>query len=682
VRAFDLCDLREILIRAINFPLFLRRLRVAATAEQGRLMYTKMMRVACSVGFLLIAVSAFSQKTSEGIDKVLFSVDNQPVYASEFLYLYNKNNKGKPDQKSEPKIREYLDLVIAFKLKVAEAHQRGIDTTQAFIHEFTTYRDELKKPYVASQDDLGRLVKEAYERMKEEVKASHILVRLSPDATPNDTLAAWRRIVSIRNRAVGGEEFSTLAKEFSDDPSAKQNGGNLGYFTAMGMVYQFEDGAYKTKVGEISQPVRTRFGYHIIKVVDRRPASKVEVSHIFLSGNDDRTKNKAFEVYDQLKGGRSWDEVCKEYSEDTNTKDRGGKLPAIGVGDFPAVPEFEETALSMQNPGDISDPFKSQVGWHIIRFEKRLPLPPFADAEPALKRRVGRDERLQVSHAAQLTRRKAELNLAENATVRSALESKADTSLQKGRWKVTANNAEALFTVNNNSVTVGDFLKYVKAHQRASALAPAAYFKQLYDQFTEVHLSDAEDAKLQSTNAEYRNLVREYREGIMFFTIMEKEVWNKGSADTLGQRAYYESHKNKYAAGDRVFARMYSSPDKEFMKQVLEKTKMGDTLSTAEAKKFKSVTTFRAYGKGENKIVDMIPWAIGIHEAEADGMYYLVEIERLLPPGTRSFQEAKAGVISDYQEEIEKKWLEGLRAKHKVTVNKKSVKAVVQQLKK
>lgn len=622
------------------------------------------MRVACAVGFLLMAVSGFSQKNPESTDKILFSVDNQPVYTSEFLYLYNKNNKGKPDEKSEAKIREYLDLVIAFKLKVAEAHQRGIDTTQAFTHEFTTYRDELKKPYVASQDDLGRLVKEAYERMKDEIKASHILVRLSPDATPKDTLAAWEKIMSIRDRAVKGEDFAALAKELSDDPSAKQNGGNLGYFTAMGMVYQFEDGAYKTKVGEISQPVRTRFGYHIIKVYDRRPASKVEVSHIFLAGTDDKTKNKAFEVYDQLKGGRSWDEVCQQYSDDTNTKDRGGKLPAIGVGDFPAVPEFEEMALSMQTPGEISDPFKSQVGWHIIRFEKRLPLPSFADAEPVLKRKIGRDERLQISHAAQLARRKAQFNFKE----------KGDTAL--------SNPAETLFTVNNTTVTVGDFLKYIKTHSRPSALSPAAYRKQLYDQFTEVYLSDAEDAKLQQTNSEYRNLVREYKEGIMFFTIMEKEVWNKGSVDTVGQRLYYEKHKDKYKAGDRVWLRMYSSPDKEFINEVLEKTKRGDTLSAAEAKKFKSVTVFRAYGKGENKIVDMVPWSVGIHEAEAEGMYYLVEIERLLPPGTRTLQEAKAAVISDYQEEIEKKWLEGLRAKHKVTVNKKAVKAVVQQLEK
>ncbi|HEX8059359.1 MAG TPA: peptidylprolyl isomerase, partial [Cyclobacteriaceae bacterium] len=544
-----------------------------------------MMRVACAAGFLLMAVSGFSQKKSapaQTTDKILFTVDNQPVYTSEFLYLYNKNNKGKADEKSEAKIREYLDLVVAFKLKVAEARLRGIDTTRSFVHEFTTYRDELKKPYVASQDDLGRLVKEAYERMKEEIKASHILITVSPDALPKDTLAAWQKIVAIRDRAVKGEDFGALAKQFSDDPSAKQNQGNLGYFTVMGMVYQFEDGAYKTKVGEISQPVRTRFGYHVIKVTDRRPASKVEVSHIFFGGTDDRTKNKAFEVYDQLRGGRNWDEVVREYSDDANTKDRGGKLPAIGVGDFPAVPEFEEMALSMQNPGDLSDPFRSQVGWHIIRFEKRLPVPTFADAEPVLKRRIGRDERLQVKQAAQLAKRKAEFNVIEN---------KPDTS----------DHAATLFTINGKTVSVGDFLKYVKANTRPSALSPSAYQKQLYDQFTEVQLGDAEDAKLQVTNSDYRNLVREYKEGIMFFTIMEKEVWNKGSVDTVGQRVYYEAHKNKYEAGDRVSARLYSSTDKDFMKNVLERTKKRDTLTAADVKKFKSVTAFRSYSKGENK---------------------------------------------------------------------------------
>ncbi len=649
-----------------------------------RLMITTMKRILCAIGFLLIAVAGFSQKKSETADKVLFSVDKKDIYASEFLYLFRKNNQGKPEELKEDKIREYLDLVIAFKLKVAEAHHRGIDTTRSFIKEFTTYRDELKKPFVASSDELARLVKEAYDRLQEEVKASHILINASPDALPADTLAAWQKIQSIRDRVMKGEDFGKLASELSNDPSAKENGGSLGYFTAMAMVYQFEDAAFKTKVGEVSQPIRTRFGYHIIKVFDRRPASgEVEVSHILLGGTDDQTKNKAFEIYDQLKGGRKWEDLCKEYSVDTSTKERGGKLPPFGVGALPGVPEFEAMAFSLQKPGDISDPFKSRLGWHLVRLERKMPVPAFAEAEPMLKRRIARDERLQISQTAQLNRRKANFGFSENNAVRAKLESAADTSLVQGRWNtstMTGVAAEPLFTISGKPVPAADFLIYVKGVQRPSALSPVMYFRQLYDQFTDIRIGEAEDAKLQIENPEYRNLVREYREGIMFFSIMEQEVWNRGSADTVGQRAYYESHKDKYQGGDRVYARIYSSSDKQFMQQVKETAGKGDTLTQADMKRFKSVTSFRAFGKGDNKVVDMVTWAAGIHEAQADGMYYLVEIERLIPPGTKSFQEARASVISDYQEEIEKKWVADLRKKYPVKVNKKTVKAVIQQL--
>jgi len=646
------------------------------------------MRVLCTAGLLLLATSAISQTYSaptDKTDKVLFTVDKTDVHTSEFLYLYRKNNQGKTDANKEASIREYLDLVVNFKLKVAEAHDRGLDTTQAFVKEFTTYRDELKKPFVASADDLGKLVKEAYERMKEEVKAAHILVNVGPEAPPVDTLAAWQKIISLRERALKGEDFGNLAKEYSDDPSAKANSGMLGYFTAMKMVYQFEDAAYKTKVGDISQPIRTRFGYHLIKVYDRRPASgEVEVSHILFGGTDDKTKNKAFEVYDQLKAGRSWDELCKEYSVDTNTKDRGGKLPPIGVGDLPAVPEFEEMAFSMSKPGEISDPFKSRVGWHIIRFEKKDPIPSFTEAEPGLKRKIGRDERLHISQAAQLNMRKAAFGFVENAETKRWFESAVDTSLTKGRWIITMRRyklaPQELFTLNGTPAMNWEFLTFLRTHQRPSALSPMAYFKQLYDQFVEIRLGDAEDAKLQKENPEYRNLVREYREGILFFSIMEKEVWNKGSADTVGQRANYEAHKDKYQGGDRAYARIFSTADKVFLKEVREKASKGDSLSANDLKRFKSVTGFRAFGKGENKIVDMVPWTIGLHETEADGMYYLVDIERLIPPGQKSFQEARATVISEYQEEIEKKWLGALRKKHKVKVNKKEVKAMIAQL--
>lgn len=635
-------------------------------------------------GLLLLSLNGLAQK-KEGTDKVLFTIDGQPTTKSEFLYLFGKNNQVKPTESTEASVKEYFDLVLNFKLKVAEAHDRGIDTTRAFQREFTNYRDELKKPFVASTNELDRLVKESYDRMKEEVKAAHILIMLSPDPSPADTLVAYNKISAIRQRVLNGEDFSKVAAETSEEPNAKVSQGMLGYFSANMMVYQFEDAAYRTQPGNVSPIVRTRFGYHILKVFDRRPASgEVEVSHILVGGTDTKSRNKAFEVFEQLKGGRSWDDVCREYSEDTNTKDRGGRLPVFGLGALAGVPEFERVAFSMTTPGDVSDPFVSNIGWHIIRLERKIPVPSFEEAAPNLKRQLSRDERLQVSQGAQFRRRKLQAGFKEMTEVKGQLEAAADTSLQRGHWNMTpltSLQAQPIFSIGSGKpALVKDFVAFVKEMQRPSALSPHAYFNQLYDQFVERYLNDAEDLVLQAQNSEYRNLVREYKEGIMFFSIMEQEVWNKGSADTTGQRAYYEQHLDKYQAGERVKARFYATADKAFLDAIKGKVAKGDTLTAAEVKRFKTVTPFRSFAKGDSKVLDSVPWVAGVHETDADGMYYLVEVESLLPPGQKSFQEARASVISDYQEEMEKAWVANLRKKHNVKLNKKAIKQVVQEL--
>lgn len=634
---------------------------------------------------LLLAGNGVAAQQKRAPDApVLFTVSGSPVSKSEFTYLYRKNHQNKPGEFTEEKIREYLDLFVVFKLKVAEARARGIDTSQTFLKEFNSYRDELKKPYVASQDELAKLVKEAYQRMTEEVKASHILVSLDENATPADTLAAYNKIMEARKRIVAGEDFTIVARQVSQDPTVQQNNGSLGYFTGLQMVYPFEDAAFKLQPGELSQPVRTRFGYHLIRLYDRRPASgEVEVSHILLAGKTDKVRDKAFAVYDQLKGGRNWEDVCREFSEDAGTRDKGGRLPVFSVGALPNVPEFENTAFMLQQPGEVSDPFSSEMGWHIIRLERRIPVPPFAELEQTLRRRIAGDERLKITRTSQLNRRKKEEGFTENSTIVAMLEAKADTSLQRGRWHPIVEHSvanQALFTIGGQPSAVHEFLSYVKANQRATASAPVAYFRQLLDQFTEVKLNDAEDTRLQRDNADYRNLLNEYREGIMLFAIMEQEVWNRASADTAGQRAYYELHKEKYRAGERVEARLFSTSDSVTLSAVKEKIARGDSLTASDVKKLRSSGTFRGYERGESKAVDQVAWTTGVHTTEADGMYYLVEVERLLPPGIRGYNEVRANVISDYQEQLEKDWVAGLRSKYKVKMNKKVVKAAIAEL--
>jgi len=630
-----------------------------------------------------VAAQSFEKKTKS---QVLFSVKKNPTYTDEFIYLYKKNHLNTEDF-TEKKIDEYLNLFINFKLKVAEAKSHGLDTTDAFRKEFKTYKEELKKPFIAEKDELDRLTREAYQRLTEEVKASHILIGLKPDATPADTLVVFNKIMTVRNRITSGEDFEKVAKEISEDPSAKTNGGSLGYFTALQMVYPFEQAAYSLNVGEVSQPVRTRFGYHLIKVFDRRQArGEVEVSHIILrtgTSDDKKVKNKILEIYDQVRAGRKWEELVSEYSEDAATKDTGGKLRPVGVGALAGIPEFEKVVFSLKNPGDYSDPFQSAYGWHIVRLERKIPIPPYSEVESVLKKKVSRDERLQIADKKREQERKKQYGLIEYPDVKNVFKASADTSLQQGKWQYKGEESfktKILFRLQNKDYTAGSFINYIRKNSSLTVSEPTFYMMELYNSFLSEQLNEIEDEKLLAKNADFRNLLTEYKEGILLFTIMEKEVWNRGSEDTLAMRKFYNENRSKYTAGDRVHGRVFTTTDKNFLEEIKIKISNGDSLKKDDLKKFKSITPFRNYARGDNKAVDKAAWSIGLHDAESDGNYYLVEIDNLVPPGIKTMEESRAQVVGDRQDSLEKKWLEELRRRYPVKINNKGKKFVVSEL--
>ena len=629
--------------------------------------------------FIAMPLLAFSMvawaQGERDMATTLFSIDGKPVTVGEFVGLYKKNHQGDTDGFTKEKIEGYLGLFINFKLKVMEAESKKMDLAPGFAKELETYKEELRKPYVAGPGLLDKLVKEAYERLQWEVKASHILLAVKPDATPSDTLAAYNKIMDIRARAANGEPFDKLARDFSEDPSAKSNGGELGYFSALQMVFPFEEAAYSVKVGEVSRPVRTRFGYHIIKVEDKRPSrGEVEVSHILVKGTGEEARKTIDEVYGKLQQHADWNEMCRTYSQDPGTKDNGGRLRPFGPGALASAPKFEEVAFSLGMPGDISKPFQTAFGWHIIRLERKIPLPPFSEMEASLKRRVARDERMDISKLAMVAKRKKELHYEESRGTRERILALADSSLVRGNWEYKLEGdgkSQVLFTLDGQPFTLGAFVGFVRENQAPTSVTPAVYIKQLYDQFVEGSLSKMEDLKLQESNAEYRALVKEYREGILLFNIMEKEVWNKASEDTVGQREYYNEHVGSYAAGLRVEARVFSSDKKAVIDSAMARAMVGDTLTATNLEQFKSVTGFRAFEKGDHPAIDKINWAVGLHQVEADGMYYLVEVKSLVPPGNKRFEEARASVVSDYQDKLEKDWVAQLKHKYKVKVNPK-----------
>lgn len=630
-------------------------------------------------------VSAQSVKAPANA-QVLFSVHGRNVSTAEFEYLYRKNHPKKEDY-TEARINAYLDLLITFKSKVAEAEARGYDTTAAFWKEFRSYRSELIKPYVADKNDLDRLTRQAYDRLIVEVRASHILVAMNADATPADTLQAYNKLAALRARIMQGEEFGKLAREFSEDPGAKTNSGDLGYFSVMQMVYLFEEAAYNLKTGEVSKPVRTSFGYHLIKVTDRRLAlGEVEVSHILLSkgtGDDKKVKNKIFEIYEQLQGGRSWDELCREFSDDQATRNNGGKLRPFGVGTLARIPEFEAMAFSLHVPGEISDPFQSNYGWHIIRLERRIPIPPFEQMQETLKRRVTRDERLELAEKKAFVEKRNAFQYSEQPEVKALVFQLADSTLPKGKWTYRGNPEllnRTLFSLRDENYTVAPFTTFLSREQPRKGMTPNAIMTLCYDMFVKQTLEDMESNDLTKSNSDYRNLIQEYREGILLFTIMEKEVWNKAAADSAGLRAFYNKHIDRYKAGERVKARVFSTDDSLFLERMREKVSRGDSLTRMDMRNFKTVQPPRNYQAGESKAVDRVPKSIGLHFTAVNGTSYMIQIDNLVPAGTRSLEEARSQVISDYQDSLEKEWVTNLRKKYPVKINGKGKKFVLREL--
>ena len=512
----------------------------------------------------------------------LFTVNRKPVTSDEFIYLYRKNHQNPAEDYTREKIEEYLQLYINFKLKVEEARYRGLDTTSAFKKEFNQYKDELRKPYLPGNGLTDSLVQLTYERMKEEVRAAHILISLKPGATPQDTLNAYTRIVEIRQKALSGETFEDLAATYSEDPSAKMNNGDLGYFTALQMVYPFENAAYTTPPGQISIPVRTRFGYHILKVLDRRPArEEVEVAHIMIRTGEqtenDLAKNKIFSAHEQLQAGRNWAELCLEYSEDPSSRENGGKLRPFRPGQMSNVPEFERAALELNQSGQYSDPFQTQYGWHIVRLERKIPVGSFPEMAASLKNRVSRDERTQISKQVLQKKLRTEFNLAENEVAKGRVFALPDSLIRSGALPASEDKLTLLelLRLNGKPYKVADFMRYlgseVSSSQRASGNLPM-----LYDQFIDDTILKLQEQKVLDSHPEYRFLLNEYYEGILLFEIMEKEVWNKASEDSAGQHKYYLQHDGKYTAGPRVKASLYSTSDESLLPALEQLVRQSD----------------------------------------------------------------------------------------------------------
>jgi len=521
--------------------------------------------------------STKTSKKSPSEEPVILSVGNDKIPTSDFKYVYDKNNGKNPDAYSEQSLKDYLQLYTKFRLKVNEAESLGLDTTASFKSELAGYQKQLAQPYLTEKQVTDMLVKQAYDRMKEEIHAEHILFLCSPNADPKDTLIAYNKAKAIRERAIKGENFEQLAYEYSEDPSAKTNKGDLGYFTALSMVYEFEDAAYNTKNGEISQPVRTKFGYHLIKAIDRRPSQgQIHVAHIMvrftqgMNAEDSvKAKEKINEIYKELKNGDDWNQLCHEFSDDVNSKNKGGELPWFSTGKM--IPSFENAAFKLTTPGQYSEPIQTPYGWHIIKLIERKPLGKFEDVEASIRAKVTKDSRSDLNRKMLLERLKRDNQFVENTKGTEYAISKADSSLLIGNWSYlpSTKHEVTIFHIKKQKYTAEDFFKFVKEKQHPiKNTSPQTYMKTLYTDYVNTSLIAYEEAHLADKYVDYRMLLKEYHDGILLFQLMEEKVWNKAVQDTAGLHKYYTDNASKYHWNERAHAYVISAVDQSTLDQV------------------------------------------------------------------------------------------------------------------
>jgi peptidyl-prolyl cis-trans isomerase SurA len=635
--------------------------------------------------------------------------------------------------------------------------------------------------------------------MKEEVNASHILIKCDPKADPKDTLEAYNKAMEIRKKVLAGEPFEKLAKEKSEDPSAKYNDGNLGFFTAMQMVYPFEDVAYKTARGAISNPVRTQFGYHIIKVLDRRASQgQVTVAHIMVRANPGMpaedslaARKKIFDIYDRLKKGENFSSLALEFSDHTDSKTKGGVLPPFGTGTM--VPSFENAAFSLKDTGTFSMPFQTPFGWHVVKLKNRKYLEPFEELKSSLESKVSKDSRSELNRSILIARLKKENGLIENKALLAYAVSKGDSNLSKGKWKYDMSDKrldEVLIQIKEKKYNLRDFWKSAEKKQQASTSRAFDYqMKLLYKDFLDEAILDYEESHLADKYEDYKMLVKEYRDGILLFTLMDQKVWTKALEDTAGLKKFHNGSKSKYTWNQRIKATIYSASNAKVLENVKSKLAGGkfevtdlrfeparfreknkekgilngmtlnshainlkrdksliveicgfaakdekaavalkraqytaDTLVSLGVDRSRIVVkdsgkthflatpedsrrvTFKVYSnspkilerminaaeplslnvteglfqKEENKTIDQLKdWKSGTYTIEYNNRLNYIVVDAIELPREKTFEEARGAVISDYQNFLEKEWIESMKAKNPVQVDETLVKKLI-----
>jgi len=628
----------------------------------------------------ILTVAANAQSLE---DKVLMTVAGDKVTAGEFTRMYRKSME--PEKQGN--IDEYLQLYTTFKLKVADAISQGIDTTKAFRTELNGYRTQLAQNYLTDTETKEKLLRKTFERYLTEVNAWHILVSCPEGSKSKDTLNAWQKAVDIRNRIIAGESFEQVARGTSDDPSVKINGGNLGYFTVFQMITPFEDAAFTLRKGAISQPVRTPYGYHIIKVIDKRPSrGKVLAAHIMkvappgINEKDAKTAENAInDIYRQLQEGASFSELAAKNSDHKESAARGGKLDWFGTGEL--IPELSEAAFSIPDTGKYSKPVRTVYAWHIIKLLDRRTPGTYEEAKSFLESKINQSYLNSLSRKSFVEKLKKEYNFRINQNAYNWFVANTDTLIIKGLVKYNREQMPDgnLYSFASQRFTVKDFASYIE--RRGSMIVtndPEHFIRQSLESRISDQIIKYENSVLEKKYPDFRYLITEFHDGILLFEISGKRVWNRVQEDSTGLRNYYEDHKNDFLTEKAVDAKIYrltSQSGEKKLSSAYRKFSRKPACDSLLLQKFNRkndtalVIREARFVQGDDKNIDKIKWETGVQTVKTDGYPSIVNVIRVYEPAPRPYEEVQGEIMTGYQEFLENEWIRQLKEKYTVKID-------------
>lgn len=656
---------------------------------------------------LALLLSVVVMATAQNNDPVVVKINKEEIKLSEFKNTFAKNNNLQTTTKAD--LDNYIDLYVDFRLKYAEALALQLDTITRLQNELAGYREQAASQYLTDKEVDEKIINEACERMKYDIRACHILKQVNRDAAPADTLAAYNEIMKIRKRILNGEDFATVAKETSDDPSALDkksaggeliqygNHGDLGYFTVFDLVYSFESGAYSTPVGTLSMPIRSEFGYHLIYVKDKKPAlGKCRVTQIMMPFSHNRNltdserdldakkAEKAIkEAYQDLLNGMNFDSVKVKYMGEA----ANAELPLFGCNRFDG--DFIQPIYSLK-VGEYSQPVKTIYGWHIIKLLETHPVVIDNNTKASIKSKIMRDSRSNKSKEAFTERVKKENNFVEYVnpkTKKSPVEdfyTALDSNIFIGKFRaeMVSHLTKKMFSIGGKTYTQQDFANYLELHPftnlKQDELVNIVNFA--YKRYIETIATDLENSKLETKYPEFAALMEEYKEGILIYELNDQKVWRKAETDSVGLQNFYETIKDKYKYPTRIQAVQVKCVDAVTAKKaekLLNKTNNLDIINAKLNKKSVTVVADEVvYWKGQNKDFDKIcDWnTAGINKIYADkNENVLVKITGILQPSPKPLKEVKGSIISEYQNVLEQQWIEQLHKNNSIWVDKNTI---------